>query len=192
VSHDCHDEDLGGLIALCRSGDQSALARLYDRTSAQVNGLAERILGEPGAAEEVTIDVYLQVWRSAGSYDPARGTPLAWLLTVARSRAIDRLRALGGHRRSSDPLESARAVASGQPGPEEDSAVAQRRRLVQAALTRLGPSQRQAIELAFFAGLSHSEIAAELGEPLGTVKTRVRLGMIRLRELLGLAGREAV
>jgi len=157
-----------------------------------VSGLAERILGDPGAAEEVTIDVYLQVWRSAGSYDAGRGAPLAWILTLTRSRAIDRLRALGGHRRVTGPLETARAVPSGQAGPEEGSEDAQRRRIVQAALARLAPNQRQAIELAFFSGLSHSEIAEELGEPLGTVKTRVRLGMLRLRELVGPAGREAL
>jgi RNA polymerase sigma-70 factor (ECF subfamily) len=191
VTYDC-EEDLGSLIALCKRGDQSALARLYDRTAAQVNGLAERILGDRGAAEEVTVDVYLQAWRSASTYDGERGTPLAWLLTLARSRAIDRLRSQGGQRRQSEPLEKARGVASGQPGPEEDSSIAQRRRFVQAALARLAPAQRQAIELAFFSGLSHSEIAAELDQPLGTIKTRVRLGMIRLRELLGSAGRESM
>jgi RNA polymerase sigma-70 factor (ECF subfamily) len=186
------EEDLVSLVELCRAGDSEALARLYDRTAASVNGLALRILGDREAAEEVTVDVFLQAWRSATSYDPMRGSPLAWLLILARSRAIDRLRAGAAQRRLDHPIDAAHGVASTAPGPEEDSAVAQRRRLVQEALARLAATQRQAIELAFFGGLSHSEIAAALDQPLGTVKTRVRLGMLRLREILGSAGREAL
>ncbi|HZR82707.1 MAG TPA: sigma-70 family RNA polymerase sigma factor [Candidatus Binatia bacterium] len=186
------DEDLGTLIALCSAGDSSALARLYDRTAAQVNGLALRILSDREAAEEITIDVYLQAWRSAASYDAERGSPLAWLLTLARSRAIDRLRGTAAQRRVTDSLDHATSIPSSEPGPEGTSATSQRRRIVQAALARLGPTQRQAIELAFYGGLSHSEIAAALGQPLGTIKTRVRLGMLRLRDILGTAGREAL
>jgi RNA polymerase sigma-70 factor (ECF subfamily) len=176
------------LIARCALGDQAALAELYDATAAQVNGLALRILADRDTAEEVTGDVFLQVWRSAGSYEPARGSPLAWLFTLARSRAIDRLRGGAAERRQSSPFELAPDVECDAPGPEEGSSLAQRRRIVRAALERLGEEQRQVLEMAFFQGLSHSEIAAALGAPLGTVKTRIRLGMSRLREWLAAQG----
>jgi RNA polymerase sigma-70 factor (ECF subfamily) len=183
VTRPCEAEP-AALIARCAQGDQSALALLYDATAAHVNGLALRILADREMAEEVTGDVYLQVWRSARTYDAERGTPLAWLLTLARSRAIDRLRACAGDRRQTAPLELGLDAESPEPGPEEGSSLAQRGRFVRTALSHLGTEQREAIELAFFSGLSHSEIADTLGTPLGTVKTRIRLGMGRLRELL--------
>jgi RNA polymerase sigma-70 factor (ECF subfamily) len=178
-------DDWGTLIEQIARGDAAALAALYDGTSALVNGLALRILHDPGAAEEVTLDVYLQVWRQAQRYDAARGAPLAWLLTLARSRAIDRRRAGVGRRCESEPLATAMAFAAPGPCPEEDSAAAERGRLIRRALAGLAVDQRKTIELAYFAGLSHAEIARTLGEPLGTVKTRIRLGMMRLRESLG-------
>src|SRR5262245_33921093 len=184
-------DDLGGLIARTARGEESALAALYDSTAALVNGLAMRILGDRGAAEEVTGDVYLQVWRQAVRYDQTRGAPLAWLLTLTRTRAIDRLRSNGSQRARTDPLRAAIVLPSTAPGPEEHSHLSQRRRFVQEALTGLPADQRQAIELAYFGGQSHSEIAATLGEPLGTVKTRIRLGMLRLRDALAAAGKDA-
>lgn len=183
-----HDPEPADLIARCARGDQAALARLYDATAAMVNGLALRILGDRGGAEEITGDVYLQVWRSAASYDARRGSPVAWLLTIARTRAIDRLRATASDRRQTAPLELGLAASTSEPGPEEASSLAQRGRRVRAALERLSREQREAIELAFFAGLSHAEIAQALGAPLGTVKTRIRLGMGRLRDLLAARG----
>ncbi len=184
-------EDLGDLISRTARGEESALAALYDLTAAQVNGLALRILNDRGAAEEVTGDVYLQVWRQAAHYDADRGTPLAWLLTITRSRAIDRLRSGATQRAHTAPLRAAIALPSAAPGPEDESHLSQRRRFVQQALVQLPAEQRRAIELAYFGGQSHSEIAATLGEPLGTVKTRVRLGMRRLRDALGAAGKDA-
>jgi len=178
------DAHPAGLIARCARGDQVALAALYDATAAQVNGLALRILADREMAEEVTGDVFLQVWRSAASYDVQRGSPLAWLFTLARSRAIDRLRACAGERRQSVPFELGSDPESDEPGPEEDASLTQRRRIVRAALERLAPEQRRALEMAFFEGLSHSEIAAALDAPLGTVKTRIRLALGRLREVL--------
>ncbi|MFN8603744.1 MAG: sigma-70 family RNA polymerase sigma factor [Candidatus Binatia bacterium] len=178
------DAEPAELIARCARGDQSALARLYDTTAAQVNGLALRILGDRDTAEEITGDVFLQVWRSASSYDASRGSPLAWLLTIARSRSIDRLRATAGDRRQTAPFELGLKAAAAEPGPEEVSSLVQRGRFVRAAMQRLSREQREAIELAFFAGLSHNEIADTLGAPLGTVKTRIRLGMGRLRDVL--------
>jgi RNA polymerase sigma-70 factor, ECF subfamily len=185
------EEDLGSLIARCAEGDQEALAALYDRTAAQINGLALRILGDRELAEEVTGDVFLQAWRVAASYDANRGSPLAWLLTLARSRAIDRLRSGAVQRRLTNSLDETITVVAPGDGPEGDAAAAQRCRVVKNALTQLGERQRRAIELAYFGGLSHGEIAREIGEPLGTVKTRVRLGMTRLRELLGGLAAEA-
>jgi RNA polymerase sigma-70 factor (ECF subfamily) len=185
------EEDLGSLIARCSEGDQGALAALYDRTAAQINGLAMRILGDREQAEEVTGDVFLQAWRVAASYDPSRGSPLAWLLTLARSRAIDRLRSGAAQRRQTNSLDETIPLVAPGDGPEEDAAAAQLCRVVKNALAQLGERQRRAIELAYFGGLSHGEIAREIGEPLGTVKTRVRLGMTRLRELLGGLAAEA-
>jgi RNA polymerase sigma-70 factor (ECF subfamily) len=179
------------LIARTVNGEEDALAALYDATAALVHGLALRILGDRGAAEEVTADVYLQVWRQAVRYDATRGTPLAWLLMLGRSRAIDRLRARAGRGREVESLRAAEALPSGAPGPDEDAALAQRRGIVAAALARLSPEQRTPIALAYYAGRSHSEIAAVLGLPLGTVKTRIRLGMTRLREALAAALAEA-
>lgn len=182
------DPEPAALIARCARGDQSALASLYDATAALVNGLALRILGDRELAEETTGDVFLQAWRSAAAYDAQRGSALAWLLTMTRSRAIDRLRAIAGDRRQTAPFELGLKAASPEPGPEETSNLAQRGRFVRAALERLSREQREAIELAYFGGLSHGEIAAALGAPLGTVKTRIRLGMGRLRESLAARG----
>ena len=183
------DEPLGGLIARVAGGDESALAMLYDRTCAQVHGLVTRILKDETGADEVTADVYRQIWRRSARFEPERGRPLAWLLMVARSRAIDRLRAGATERARTEPLPAALTVPCGAPTPEESCAIDDRRRIVQGALARLAPEQRQAIELAYFGGLSQSEIAARLEEPLGTIKTRIRTGMMRLRDALGATGR---
>jgi RNA polymerase sigma-70 factor (ECF subfamily) len=176
--------ELGRLISNVAAGDQSALGDLYDRSSRVAFGLILRVLGDPATAEEVTLDVYTQVWRQAKAYDSSRGTPLAWLLTIARTRAIDRLRSGKQERQRSEPLDSAdRVRASGD--PEESSVLSEQQRMVQGALAGLSPDQREVIELAYFQGLSQSEIANTLGQPLGTVKTRTRLGLIKLRETLG-------
>jgi RNA polymerase sigma-70 factor (ECF subfamily) len=164
-------------------GEHAALAELYDATSHLVFGLALRILGDRDAAEDAVIEVYTQAWRDARAYDGGRGTPASWLMTLTRSRAIDLLR---GRRRelATDPLESAADVASSLPDPEQANADAERHRFVRDALSSLSREQREPIELAYFGGLSHTEIAMKLGQPLGTIKTRIRLGMMRLREAL--------
>jgi RNA polymerase sigma-70 factor (ECF subfamily) len=179
------DKDWAALIVRVASGDQIALSTLYDGTSRLVFGLVLRIVADPATAEEVALDVYTQIWRQAASYDGSRGTPLAWLLTIARSRAIDRLRSGKQEQQRKEPLESAGAQSSNESNPEETTAVAERRALVRSALNELSPDQREVIELAYYAGLSHSEIAEKLGQPLGTVKTRTRLGMTKLRGMLG-------
>ena len=171
------------LIRGVAEGDNQALASLYDTTSRTVYGLLLRILSDPSSAEEVLLDVYVQVWRQAASYCPERGRPLAWLTTIARSRAIDRMRRSRHEQQRTVPLDEA-ARASGGESVEEGVRAGEVRAVVRAALDTLAPEQRDVIELAYYGGMSHSEIAAARGLPLGTVKTRTRLGMMRLREML--------
>lgn len=178
------DQEWARLIALTAQGDQAALASLYDRTSPQVFGLIYKILNNREAAEEVTLDVYTQVWRQAHTYNRARGAPGAWLMTLARTRAIDRFRAGALELSRVESLDAVEWFASTDDTPEQDVQGQERRRYVQQALAMLTAEQRQAIALAYFYGLSQSEIAEKLQLPLGTVKTRVRLGMIKLREAL--------
>jgi RNA polymerase sigma-70 factor (ECF subfamily) len=180
------------LVARTARGDHDALAALYDGTCTLVHSLVVRIVGDHHIAEEVTADVYLQVWRQAERYDPERGSPLAWLMMIARSRGLDRVRARAAEPRHMEPLAVVMSLPSAMPDPEETSALSQRRRAVGQALETLPLEQREVIELAYFGGLSHSEIAARLAQPLGTVKTRVRVGMIRLRQELGSASRETL
>ncbi len=179
-----HEQEWGPLIARTAQGDQAALATLYDRTSPQVYGFVLKILDNREAAEEVTLDVYTQVWRQAHTYDETRGTPGSWLMTLARTRAIDRFRSGAAERGRLNPLDTVELMASEDNTPEQDMAGQERRRYVQQALALLTAEQRQAIALAYFYGLSQSEIADKLQLPLGTVKTRIRLGMIKLREAL--------
>lgn len=174
----------GDLIARTARGDEHALRDLYDGTGGTVYAVALRILGDAALAEEVTMDVFMQVWNQAERWDPARGAPLTWLATLARSRAIDRRRVGAAQRAQTDTLADLPETPHAGPGPEEDVAVAERRRLVRAALAGLSPGQRAALELAWFQGLSHAEVAARLSAPLGTVKTRIRTAMAALRDAL--------
>lgn len=178
------DAELTLLLGRMAKGDQSALATLYDNTNRLVYGLILRVLGDSSTAEEVLLDVYTQVWRQAASYDNVRGTPLAWLTTIARSRAIDRLRSGWQDRQRKEPLDAVNDRETGVANPEEMTVASELQRFVREALSSLSPEQREVIELAYYGGLSHSEIAAKLNQPLGTVKTRTRLGMIKLREVL--------
>jgi len=179
-----HEQEWAGLLARIAVGDQSALAELYDASSAKVFGLAMKILGDHAAAEETTLDVYTQVWRRASSYDAERGTPGSWLMTLAKHRAIDRFRSSYLERGRQVPLDQAEELPGDGATPEQYSAGLERQRLVQQALASLSVEQRQAIGLAYYWGMSQSEIAEQLKLPLGTVKTRMRLGMIKLREVL--------
>jgi len=164
--------------------DESALAQLYDASSPLVYGLALRILGDAGAADEVTLDVYLQVWKQANRFDPVRGRVSTWLTTMARSRAIDKLRGKAQELSQAETLDAVAETRSENPDPEQSAAVAQQQARVRKALNTLSEEQRHAIELAFFNGFSQNEIAMKLNEPLGTIKTRIRNGMLKLRELL--------
>lgn len=184
TTRSAHEQEWGQLIAQTAQGDQTAFATLYDRTSPQVYGLVLKILDNREAAEEVTLDVYTQVWRQAHTYDETRGSSGGWLMTLARTRAIDRYRAGAAERGRIESLDAVEFFASDGDTPEEDLAGQQRRRYVRQALALLTAEQRQAIALAYFYGLSQSEIADKLSLPLGTIKTRMRLGMIKLREAL--------
>jgi len=178
------DQDWAALIGRVAEGDQSALTTLYDATSRLVFGLILRVVVDRSTAEEVLLDVYTQVWRQASTYDIKRGAPLAWLMTIARTRSIDRLRSGKHEHQNRESLDAIGEITSSTASPEADSVTAERRQLVRAALDTLSAEQREVIELAYYAGLSHSEIALKLGQPLGTVKTRTRLGMMKLRDML--------
>jgi RNA polymerase sigma-70 factor (ECF subfamily) len=181
---DAEDDDWDSLVALTAEGDQSAFSMLYDRSSPRVYGLVLRILRDQDTAEEVTLDVFTQVWRTALHFDRRRGSACAWLLTIARSRAIDRLRAEQVERGCQDQLDSLEGLTDEGQDPETITVQSERERLVREALARLSDAQRESLLLAYFSGLSHFEIAARLGLPPGTVKTRIRLGMQKLREWL--------
>jgi len=172
-------------VRRCAKEETAALAKLYDESSAVVFAVAVRMVGNEADAEEVTLDTYTQLWRTASGYDPERGSVSAWLVTIARSRAIDKLRARTARTHLEDPLEGAAEPRATCASPEENSILNQRRRQVIAALDQLPADQRRALELAYFSGLAHAELAERLGQPLGTVKTRIRLGMMKMRELLG-------
>ena len=176
-----------GLLARVARGDRGAFSQLYEQSSALLFSLAFRILGDRESAADLLQDVYLEIWRKRMRYDADRGSPMAWMVTMTRSRAIDRLRSrtAKGHGMT-DPIENSPAVqlVDGNPGPLETSAGNETRSLVGRALAELPEAQRKAIELAFYQGLSHSEIAAQLNEPLGTIKTRIKLGMDKLRIVL--------
>jgi RNA polymerase sigma-70 factor, ECF subfamily len=176
--------DCTALLKRLAEGDQAALSALYDATSRLVYGLALRILADPADAEEVTLDVYTQAWRQVSRYDASRGDALTWLLTLARSRAIDRLRSRAGSKKREQALDTASELPGDAPDPERQSAYAERARHVRRALSSLSPEQRQCIELAYFEGLTHVEIAERIQQPLGTAKSRIRLAMVKLRDAL--------
>ncbi len=166
-------------------GDQQGLAELYDQSSRLIYSVALRIAGNPADAEEITLDVYSQVWKLARDYTPDRGSPSAWLVMMARSRALDKVRSRVSRSQHETALESAFDAAASGESAEDSAMMSENRRIILQALQELSPEQRQAIELSFFSGLTHSELAERLGQPLGTVKTRIRLGMIKLRTALG-------
>ncbi|MGH9970407.1 MAG: sigma-70 family RNA polymerase sigma factor [Pyrinomonadaceae bacterium] len=174
--------DVDLLHAVAR-GDETALGSLYDRYRVILFGLLTRILSSREEAEDVLQEVFLQVWRRAADFDEQRGRPFTWLVTLARSRAIDRLRSLASRQRLTD--SAARNTLDQTSDAVTDTLHSEQREIVQKALAELPEEQKQTLLLAYFEGLTQSEIAAKLRTPLGTVKTRMRSGMIKLRELLG-------
>jgi len=178
-------ESSTALIAAIAAGDRDAFSRFYDLTAPMAFGLIRRVLRDPEAAAEVLQEVFWQIWQDAPRYDPKRGSPEAWLVMRAKTRAIDRLRSIRRRDRTFvAPVDESVAQRREEPA-ENPAVVAEDRSLVRNALAQLPEAQRRVIELAFFEGLTQSEIATRLGEPLGTVKTRARLGLDRLRGVLG-------
>jgi RNA polymerase sigma-70 factor (ECF subfamily) len=168
------------LIQQMAQGQRAGLEGLYDRYGQLVFNVAVRILQNPTDAEEVVQEVFLQAWRDARRYDEARGTPWAWLVMLARARAIDAVRSIGRFQRWVAP-----GVASDIPDPDPPGAeLLAQRQLVTGALQHLSAAQRELLELAYYQGLTQSEIAARTGVPLGTVKTRIRTALERLRDAL--------
>ena len=176
--------DVELLHAIAR-GDEVALARLYDNYRVILFGLLVRILNSREEAEDILQDVFIQVWRRAKDFDERRGRPFTWLVTLARSRAIDRLRQLGARQRLTAGVTQDQEQTDRVSDALTDTVKAEERATVQRALAQLPTEQRQTLLLAYFEGLTQSEIAARLGAPLGTIKTRMRSGMIKLRALLG-------
>jgi RNA polymerase sigma-70 factor (ECF subfamily) len=170
------------LVGRAAAGDSEAFARLFDRHSAVVLGLLVHLLRDRGQAEEVLQETFLQAWQSAGRFEPALAAVRGWLLMMARSRALDRLRASSARQRR----EEAAGVADGAPRTEavgtSQLEATERGRAVRGAVGELPPEQRRCIELAFFDGLTHTQIAERLQAPLGTVKSRILLGMNKLRQ----------
>jgi RNA polymerase sigma-70 factor (ECF subfamily) len=170
------------LLKAIAARDEAALAQLYDRYDRILFGLLMRILNNREEAEDVLQETFLQVWRKAADFDEDRGRPFTWLVTLARSRGIDRLRTLASRERVAEA--GAREVSDQISDAATDAFKSEQRGLVSDALAKLPDEQKRPIMLAYFDGLTQSEIATRLGAPLGTVKTRMRTGMIRLRELL--------
>jgi RNA polymerase sigma-70 factor (ECF subfamily) len=179
--------DLDALLRRVARGDRDAFAAVYDRTKTRVYGLVVRVLRDAGYSEETTQEVYLEVWRSASDYDPAKGSALAWLLTMAHRRAVDRVRAeQAGSRRESRYGAANVDPASGPVGdPVADSAISgDERRRVLACLDALTDAQRECIDLAYYSGLTYAEVSQRLATNLSTIKSRIRDALRGLRNCL--------
>ena len=170
------------LLALVSRGDEAALGSLYDRYGKPAYRLALRILRDPSLAEDAVQDAFLTVWRTASAYRPERAKASTWLLTLVHRRTVDFVRR--EQRRRTDPLDETFEPAD-EGRTDDEAATREERRRVQAALTRLAPDQREALELAYYGGLSQSEIAERLGVPLGRSKSRMFSGLGRLCDILG-------
>ena len=176
--------DLAGLLKASGKGDQAAFAELYDAVSSRVFGLALRVVRDPAQAEEVAQEAFMEIWRSASRFDADRGSPMGWLLTIVHRKAVDRVRSAEASTR-----RDASYHQQNQPVPHDSTAEAAHASLeahrVRAALSSLTAIQREALELAFFGGYTHTEVATMLELPVGTAKTRIRDGLIRLRDTMG-------
>ncbi len=179
--------DPAALLALVAQGDRAAFADLYDATAPRVLGLIRRILVDYAQSEEVAQEVFLEIWQSAGRFEPNRGSATTWILTMAHRRAIDRIRSSQAGR-DRDLRVGVRDFSPDVDDVSEQVEIRLENERVRRAMARLTELQRQAITLAYYEGLTHTEIAQRLGIPLGTVKTRLRDGMIRLRDEMGVVG----
>lgn len=177
--------DLVELLQASARGDEEAFARLYDATCARLYGLVLRVVRDPAQSEEVTQEAFLDIWRSSARFDPSLGSPVSWMLTIAHRKAVDRVRSAQAStdREDSYGARSQERSFDVTADEVERSLDAQR---VRRALVSLTDTQRGAVELAYFGGYTHTEVASLLGVPLGTAKTRIRDGLIRLRDTLGM------
>ena len=182
---DTRSAELAELLRACSLGDEEAFARLYDATSSRVFGLVLRVVRDRAQAEEVTQDVFLEIWRSSARYDQARGSALGWMLTIAHRKAVDRVRSAEAQTRR-DAAYEARSQATPFDATSEEAHRNLDAQRVRRALDTLTEAQRGALELAYFGGYTHREVAVMLDLPVGTAKTRIRDGLIRLRDTLGL------
>ena len=178
--------DLVELLRRSCRGDQGAFAQLYDETASRVHGLTLRVVRDPAQAEEVTQEAFLEIWRTAARFDPHRGSPLAWMLTIAHRKAVDRVRSAEASSRRDETYEQQNQRVAHDATAEAAQASIEARR-VRGALASLTPVQREAVGLAFLGGYTHSEVATMLDLPVGTAKTRIRDGLIRLRDALGVS-----
>jgi RNA polymerase sigma-70 factor (ECF subfamily) len=177
--------DLAGLLKACGVGDQAAFAQLYDATASRVVGLAVRVVRDPAQAEEVAQEAFLEVWRTSGRFDPAKGSPLGWMLTIVHRKAVDRVRSAEASTRRDTAYHQQNQPVDHDATAEAATASLEARR-VRTALASLTDVQRQALELAYFGGYTHTEVATMLDLPVGTAKTRIRDGLIRLRDTMGI------
>jgi RNA polymerase sigma-70 factor (ECF subfamily) len=175
--------DQTALMARIARGDESAFAELYDQLAPALYGIVLRVVRDPAQSEEVTQEVFVELWRKAARFDASRGGVHGWAVTVARRRAVDRVRSEQSHR---DRERREAALPAGSPENPSDAVIASLDRdRARQAMTKLSDAQRDALELAFFDGLTHVEVAEQLGVPLGTAKTRIREGLLRMRSLVG-------
>lgn len=181
------EPNLDNLVTAAARGDESALATLYRLTSGRVLGLALKILRDRAAAEDTVCEVFTQIWQKAKEFDPYRGTAIAWILTMTRTRAIDRLRVIDRTSGREDWLDTTWDLKFAGPDPEQQTVEQERAQQVRHAIAALPAEQREAIMVSFYGGLSHSETAEALGAPLGTIKTRIRTGLASLRHTLASA-----
>ncbi len=173
--------DLDLLLSLCADDDRAAFAALYDLTASRVYGLALRLIRNPSHSEEVAQEVFLEMWRDSGRFDPQKGSARSWIFTIAHRKAVDRVRHVEASRRRDQAHWEGRATPSYDSTSEQAVASIEGQR-VRAALDRLPLAQRQAVDLAYFGGLTHTEIAARLHVPLGTAKSRIRDGLLCMRD----------
>ena len=172
-----HADHFGELLERCATGDERAFAELYDGMAPRAYGLAARVLKNRELAEEVTQDAFLELWRLSSRYDRSRGSAVAWMLTLVHRRAVDRIRSLHAVRRREDAHHQLACAGSDVDGTSTTALDSLEAKQVRAALAGLAPPQRQAISLAYYDGLTHVEVAAAVGAPLGTVKYRIRAGL---------------
>jgi RNA polymerase sigma-70 factor (ECF subfamily) len=178
---------LADLLRRSARGDEAAFAQLYDATCSRVYGLAVRVVRDPAQAQEVTQEAYLETWRTASRFDPAKGSAISWLMTIGHRKAVDRVRsAEAASRRDAAYHDASRNIDHDETAEAAESTFEARR--VRTALAGLTAVQREAIGLAYYGGYTHTEVASMLDLPVGTAKTRIRDGLIRLRDALGVGG----